>query len=98
MPKLQRTTKVGSYKPNDWGLYDMHGNVAEWCEDWYDAKAYGGHTKQNPTGPKTGKERVLRGGSLHKHANSCRAAARLHANPTDQKDHTGFRVVCVFAK
>ena len=68
------TTVVGLYPANAWGLYDMHGNVVEWCLDWYGA--YPGGSVMDPTGPTTGSNHVLRGGSWSSHAVGCRSAFR----------------------
>lgn len=96
---LQRTTSIGSYPPNAWGLYDMHGNVYEWCNDWYDGKYYAMCKKQgivgNPTGPETGSDRVLRGGRWDGGARNCRSARRGRCNPIDRSDAIGFRLVFV---
>ena len=70
---LGRTVNVGSYSPNAWGLYDMHGNVYEWCRDWYDS--YGGDAT-DPLGAATGSFRVSRGGSWGGGARYCRSAGR----------------------
>ena len=88
---LRRTTAVGSYDANAWGLYDMHGNVWEWCADWrgdYDAGP-----QTDPTGPKWGSNRVLRGGSWYGLAEYCRSANRDFNVPTNRGNRCGFRLV-----
>jgi formylglycine-generating enzyme required for sulfatase activity/tRNA A-37 threonylcarbamoyl transferase component Bud32 len=77
---------VGHYKPNAWGFYDMHGNVAEWCLDWY-ARNYPAE------GPETGTRRVIRGGSFKDGAVLCRSAARQSRRPEERSEMVGFRVV-----
>jgi uncharacterized protein (TIGR02996 family) len=92
-PNLGRTTAVGSYPPNAFGLFDMHGNVWEWCADWFSAGAYRGETRRDPQGPQRGTARVLRGGSCWSHANNCRSANRGVFGPRSSDASTGFRVV-----
>jgi formylglycine-generating enzyme required for sulfatase activity len=85
-----RTHPVGTKKPNDWGLYDMHGNVWEWCEDWYGDYPSGKVT--DPAGPSTGSERVLRGGGWGSDARTCRSATRSGGAPVNRFGIIGFRL------
>jgi formylglycine-generating enzyme required for sulfatase activity len=93
-PSLNRTSKVGSYKPNAWGLYDMHGNVWQFCSDWHDANYYRASPKKDPKGPATGSNVVVRGAGYLYEADWCRSAFRLGVGPTAKWDHVGFRVAC----
>jgi formylglycine-generating enzyme len=96
---LGKTTPVGSYPPNGWGLYDMHGNVYEWCLDWYGEKYYNECKRQgivdNPQGPENGSYRVLRGGSWCYFARFCRSARRYGDYPGFRDYFVGFRLVFV---
>ena len=78
-------------KPNAWGLYDMHGNVAEWCADYY--AAYSPGEAADPAGPTEGKYRVVRGGSFGHFPRACRSAARANYNPAYGLRRVGLRIV-----
>jgi uncharacterized protein (TIGR02996 family) len=84
---------VGQFTPNAWGLYDMHGNVDEWCHDWYDHEFYTQGETVDPTGPPDGDGRILRGGSFRGQGEDCRAAVRIGYTPTEGFPHVGFRVI-----
>jgi formylglycine-generating enzyme required for sulfatase activity len=90
----KRTTHpVGQKKPNAFGLYDMHGNVVQWCEDWHGEDYYGKSEAQDPQGPPQGFYRVLRGGSCNFGPSGCRSTDRHRRSPDDLDSFTGFRVV-----
>jgi formylglycine-generating enzyme len=91
-PDLEKTTPVGSYSRNRWGLFDMHGNVFEWCFDRYDKQLSGG---VDPRGPSTGSKRVIRGGAFDLAAAGSRAAMREGLEPTRRDGAGGFRLARV---
>jgi formylglycine-generating enzyme required for sulfatase activity len=102
-PYLKQTAKVGSYPANAWGLHDMHGNVWEWCSDWYDPDYYRNSPKEDPKGPakgvlstgfRTDFYQVTRGGCWLDEARACRSAYRFRFMPSDPYRLVGFRVVC----
>jgi uncharacterized protein (TIGR02996 family) len=84
-----QTTAVGSFPPNAWGLHDMHGNVWEWCHDWY--APFAKEAVQDPAGPATGSARVLCGGSWSVPSRNCRAANRFRVAPAFRLNDIGFR-------
>jgi formylglycine-generating enzyme required for sulfatase activity len=88
-PYLAKTSPVRSYPANAWGLFDMHGNVWEWCNDWY--RAYSTSPAADPHGPNEGHARVLRGGCWYFYARNARSACRYYYGPGDRIFYIGFR-------
>jgi len=94
---IGETIAVGRYEPNAWGLYDMHGNVYEWVQDWkgdYETGA-DGQPVVDPAGPPSGSFRVLRGGCWVSYAGYCRSAFRGRGSPGNANDDLGFRLAAV---
>ena len=91
-PYLQTTTLVGTYEANPWGFCDMHGNVWEWCSDWYGA--YSSGIVVDSKGPASGVRKILRGGSWYDIAEASRSAARCRSDPNYCNDTYGFRLCC----
>jgi formylglycine-generating enzyme required for sulfatase activity len=94
-PYLKRPSKVGSYPGNALGIFDMHGNVGEWCLDWYDASSYKTTPRVDPPGPSKGTFRAHRGGSWSGTAGRCRCAYRSKFTPGDRRHDLGFRAAVV---
>ena len=93
MISVRRTCSVGVMKANKLGIYDMSGNIFEWCNDWYDKHYYEKSPSENPTGASSGTSRAYRGGSLLTGAEQCRVAYRASDIPTSKYGCNGFRVV-----
>ena len=88
-----RVLDAGSLAPNPWKLFNIHGNVSEWCQDWYGLYA-SGHTA-DPQGPLSGSERVMRGGHWQADAAGCRSARRWRFSPNMASDVVGVRLVMI---
>jgi eukaryotic-like serine/threonine-protein kinase len=91
---LRATTEARTYPANPWGLFDVHGNVWEWCQDWYQIDYYLVAIAVDPTGPREGRLRVARGGSWETDPTDCRSASRGAFDPQARSPAVGFRVVC----
>jgi uncharacterized protein (TIGR02996 family) len=97
-PNLARTCKVGSYPPNALGLYDMHGNVWEWCSDWFDAGYYANSPPADPPGLSQGAYRVIRGGGWNYVGRYCRSGVRRRYEPGYRDCNLGFRAALALPK
>lgn len=91
----KKTTPVGNFPANAFGLYDMHGNVFQWCQDWYGD--YPQSDVTDPQGPDTGEHRVMRGGCLVFFPEGCRSAFRFRREPSNRKNKIGFRI-CFYSE
>jgi formylglycine-generating enzyme required for sulfatase activity len=88
-----KTHPVGHLKPNAWGLYDVHGNVHEWCQDWFDRNYYSQSPSNSPLGPSSGLAKVSRGGDWGSENWYCRCASRSLSSPDRRSNRLGFRLV-----
>ena len=93
-PNPDKPMPVGSYGPNPWGLYDMHGNVWEWCADWFINNDYAGLPYENPVEVAESSLRVMRGGCYGLSADHCRSARRDGYPPSNFHESIGFRLCC----
>ena len=88
-----KTHPVGGLKSNPWGLHDVHGNVHEWCQDWFDRNYYSRSPSKDPSGPASGLAKVLRGGDWSSEDWYCRCASRSLSSPDRRSSRVGFRLV-----
>jgi len=88
-----RTHPVGQKEPNELGIYDMSGNVLEWCSDWYGAYYYKDSPQNDPQGPDSRLKKVIRGGAWITSSNDCRCTNRNYLNHYSSEKHVGFRIV-----
>lgn len=92
-PNMKRTTAVGSYQPNGYGLHEMHGNVMQWCSDWFDPAYYANSPTNEPAGPDATTFHAMRGGAWDMPALYGRSADRHHGEPLLRRSDLGFRVL-----
>ena len=92
-PNGKETRSVGSFPSNAWELHDMHGNVWEWCNDWYSEEGFREVPGKDPRGPRNGSVRVFRGGSWYNQADYCRSAIRYGYLPAERHSILGFRLL-----